>query len=203
MITRREFVAGVACCAAVAGKLTGQEAGAANKENLVSPCGTYCGACPMYLATHENNDQRMTSYLNALGNNNLRSSSGVESGAKKPPRENMRCDGCLGGGRLPAHAPKCAIRECAATKTKTRRCSDCAEFPCGKITDFSSDGVLHHGELLENLRQLRARGIKDWAKHEEERWRCTKCAARFSWYDAECPECKTPRSDKLFSLKKA
>ena len=201
MITRREFVAGVACCAAVAGKLTGQDAGNANKENLVSPCGTYCGACPMYLATQENNDQRPASYMAALGNNNQKTAPKSEPGAKQPPRENMRCDGCLGGGRLLAHVPKCAIRECAATKTKTRRCSDCAEFPCSRIIDFSGDGVQHHGELLENLRQLRKMGITDWAKHEEDRWRCPKCQARFSWYDAECPECKTARSDKLFPLK--
>ena len=44
MITRREFVAGVACCAAVAEKLAGQETNNTKNENLVSPCGTYCGA---------------------------------------------------------------------------------------------------------------------------------------------------------------
>ena len=207
MITRREFVAGVACCAAVAGKLTGQDAESAKYESRVSPCGTYCGACPMYLATQENNDQRMTSYMAALGNNNRKpapkSEPKTEPVAKKPPPENMQCDCCLGGGRLPAHAPKCAIRECAASKSATRRCADCAEFPCSRITDFSGDGVLHHGELLENLRQLRAMGIKDWSKYEYERWSCPKCQARFSWYDAECLECKTPRPARLFQLNKA
>jgi len=181
MITRREFVCGVAC-AAVTGKLIGQEAGALSNENLVAPCGLYCGACSGYLSTHGR---------------------GGASKAKQSGTGTMQCDGCLGGGRLLAHASKCAIRECAEKKTKTRRCSECEEFPCSRITDFNNDGVQHHSEVLENLRQLREKGIKEWTKYEEERWTCPKCKTKLSWYDAECLECKTARSDKLFPLKKA
>ena len=178
MITRREFVCGVACAAA-AGNLIGQEAGASNNEKLVAPCGLYCGACSAYLATHEN-----------------------RAGTGKAKGPVMQCDGCLGDGRLPPHASKCEIRECAATKTKTRRCSECEEFPCSLITNFNNDGVPHHGEVLENLRQMRAMGIREWTKHEEDRWGCPKCRTKLSWYDAECPNCKTTRSTKLFPLKK-
>jgi len=179
MITRREFVCGVACAAA-AGKLMGQETDASNNEFLVAPCGLYCGACTAYLSTK-----------------------GIRAATGKAKGPAMECDGCLGGGRLPAHAPKCAIRECAEAKTKTRRCSECEEFPCSRITDFNNDGMLHHSEVLENLRQLRADGIKEWTKHEEDRWSCPKCRTKLSWYDAECPECKTARSTRLFPLKKA
>jgi len=186
MITRREFVCGVAC-AAVAGNVMGQEAGAKN-ENLVAPCGLYCGACSGYLTTQGYRDNR---------------ASGSGGGKPKPSGESMLCDGCLGGGRVLAHVTKCAIRTCAESKTKTRRCSECAEFPCSRITDFNNDGMQHHSEVLANLRQLRTMGIKDWTKHEEERWTCPKCQTKLSWYDAECPKCKTPRSDKLFPLKKA
>jgi len=177
MITRREFVAGVTCCAACttfAGKMTGQETDAANNEKLVAPCGLYCGACSGYLTT-----------------NGLRPG----SGSSKPA---MECDGCLGGGRTIGHVSNCAIRKCATAKSKTQRCSDCPEFPCDIITDFNNDGITHHGEVLENLRQLRAMGIKDWTKHEMDRWRCSKCPTTLAWYDAECPNCKAPRSDKLF-----
>jgi len=179
MITRREFVAGVACCAAVAGKLAGQEAGSNKNEILVAPCGLYCGACRAYLASLENNDQ-----------------------SKPGAKPSTPCDGCLGGGRAPAHISKCEIRSCAAKKTKTGRCSECAEFPCKIITNFNNDGVQHHSEVLANLGQLRKMGIKDWAKYEDDRWTCSKCRTKQSWYDAECPQCKTPRSDKLFPLKK-
>ena len=191
MITRREFVAGVACTVA-AGKLTAQETDTAKKENLVASCGLYCGACPMYLATQENNQERLASMLKQFG-----------SGQMKLSQEDLLCDGCLGGGRLASFCRKCAIRDSAIAKTKTRRCSECAEFACSRITDFNNDGMLHHAEVLENLRQLRTMGIKDWAKHEEERWRCPKCQATVSWYDPECSKCKAPRSARLFPLSKA
>ena len=191
MITRREFVAGVAGTA-IAGKLAGQESGMAKKENLVASCGLYCGACPMYLATQENDEQRMASIQKQFG-----------GGALKLSQEDLLCDGCLGGGRLASFCRKCAIRESAFSKTGTKRCSECAEYACSRITDFNNDGMLHHAEVLENLRQLREMGIKDWAKHEEDRWRCPKCGTMFSWYDPECPKCKAPRSARLFPLKKA
>lgn len=191
MITRREFVAGVAC-AAVAGKLMGQEPDTAKKENLVASCGLYCGACPMYLATQEKDEQRLASIQKQFG-----------SGPMKLSKDDLLCDGCLGGGRLASFCRKCAIRESAAAKTKTRRCSECAEFACSRITAFNNDGMLHHAEVLENLRQLRTMGIKDWTNHEEDRWHCPKCRTMISWYDPECPKCKAPRSAKLFPLKKA
>ena len=191
MITTREFCAGVACCAAVAGKLMGQENGSSTNEKLVAPCGLYCGACPMYLATQENDAQRLASRFGA----------GSKQPAKPPSLENMKCDGCLGGGPTPAHVPKCAIKLCAAEKTKIGVCSECAEFPCGRISDFNNDGMQHHSEVLANLRQMKAMGLKDWARYEEDRWKCTKCGAKFSWYEAECIKCKNPRSDKLFPLK--
>jgi len=191
MITRREFVAGVACATAAV-KLAGQETEAERNENLVATCGLYCGACPMYLATQEKDAERLASMQKQFG-----------GALSKMPPEDLLCDGCLGGGRLASFCRKCDMRDSATAKTKTRRCSECAEFACSRITGFNNDGMLHHSEVLENLHQLRATGIREWAKHEEERWRCPKCRAKLSWYESECPKCKAPRSDKLFPLKKA
>ena len=191
MISRREFVAGVTCTA-VAGKLMGQDGDTAKNEKLVASCGLYCGACPMYLATQENDDGRLASILKQYG-----------PGLSKMPKEDWQCDGCLGGGRLATFCRKCAIRDSAMTRTKTRRCSECAELACSRITDFNNDGMLHHAEVLENLRQLRTMGIENWTKHEEDRWRCSKCRTMLSWYDPECPKCKAPRSTRLFPLKNA
>ena len=190
MITRREFVACVGC-AAVAGKLMGQEADASNIEKLITTCGLYCGACFAYLATKENNEQRI-----AVG-------FGTGWGAKSPSLASMQCDGCLGGGRILGHVPRCAMRECAAVKTKTGRCADCDELPCSLITAHSNDGMPHRAEAVENSRQIRKMGITEWAKREVERWSCPKCGMAIAWYDPECTKCKAPRSDKLFPLKKA
>jgi hypothetical protein len=117
--------------------------------------------------------------------------------------EDLLCDGCRGSGRLATFCRKCAIRDSAAAKTKSRLCSDCPDLACTRITNFNNDGMLHHSEVLANLRQLKGMGLGEWAKHEEARWACPQCRSRISWYDASCPKCAAPRSERLFALKKS
>jgi hypothetical protein len=197
--TRRVFIKGIAE-AAVAGRLVSLDVRSAraaqvpkNGENLVATCGLYCGACPMYLDSQSGSDQKTREFMQQLGS--------------KPPevkREDLQCDGCLGNGKLISFCAKCAIRSCAKSKT-VAYCSDCSEFPCSRITDFNNNygKLLHHSEALANLRHLREMGIKEWAKSEEERWRCPQCQNRISWYDRACSKCGTKRSDRLFPLKQA
>ena len=187
MITRREFVKGVAGFAVV-GALPEQ----GSSEKLVAPCGLYCGACPMYLATQEKDETRMKSILKQFS-----------SGSGKFAMEDLLCDGCIAGGRVASFCAKCAIRDCASKKTEDKRCAGCLDFACSRITGFNNDGMRHHSEVLSNLRQLRQRGIKEWAGYEAERWRCPQCRHPMSWYDAECSKCKAKRSDRLFPLTKA
>jgi hypothetical protein len=193
--TRREFVKEVAG-AALIGSLAGVKAIAGevpkapeNKEKLVAPCGLYCGACPMFLASREKDEKKVQVLLQQFS---IR-------GAGIP--ENMQCDGCIGGGRIASFCRMCAMRDCAEKTKKVTRCADCSDFPCSKITKFNNDGMLHHAEVLENCRKLKEVGIKEWAKREEERWRCPQCRANIAWYDKACSQCGAKRSDKLFPLK--
>jgi hypothetical protein len=184
MITRREFVVGVAGTA-IAGKLTAAEP--QTQEYLVASCGLYCGACPMYLQSQQKDDQKTSAPKQQFGGG----------------MGNVICDGCLGNGRIASFCRSCAIRDCATKKTKTKRCADCSDYPCSRITAFNNDGMVHHSEVLENCRKLRSMGIKDWAKYEEERWHCPQCKTNISWYLEKCPKCGEKRSDRLFPLKKA
>jgi hypothetical protein len=196
--TRREFVMELAGTAVVC-KLAGLEGIAMavptapeDKEKLVAPCGLYCGACPMYIATQEKDEQKAKVLLQRFSAPN-----------SKIAPEDLRCDGCIGGGRTAMFCRTCSIRDCAEKKQKVTRCSDCKEFPCSIISSFNKDGMLHHAEVLENCRRLRDVGIKEWAKREEERWSCPQCQASISWYDATCSRCGANRSDRLFPLTKA
>jgi hypothetical protein len=188
--TRREFVKEVAGTA-FACTLVGLDT-AGGGEKLVAVCGLYCGACPMYLATNDNNEQKRKERLQQF-----------LSGKMKLAQEDLLCDGCLGNARLATFCRKCAIRLCPANKSNVTRCSDCPDFPCSRITNFNNDGMLHHAEVLANLRQIQKMGMKDWAKHEEERWRCPQCRASIAWYDKACTNCGAKRSDRLFPLKQA
>jgi len=165
-----------------------QETGT-GKENLVAVCGLYCGACPMYIATQTNDEQKQSALLKQFS-----------SGPMKFKMEDLLCDGCIGNGRVASFCRSCPIRSCPADKQNVARCSDCPDFPCSRISNFNNDGMLHHAEVLQNLRQIREMGIKKWAKYEEECWRCPQCRMPMSWYDSKCSKCGTPRSERLFPL---
>lgn len=204
--TRRKFcqgLAGIAVTGAFAGlksTATSKPRGKAvdqadngeapgNVEHLVAVCGTYCGACPMYINNRSGDKQKVKGMF--------------ERYAGKPMKmdiENLVCDGCLSGGHIAFHCQKCEMRLCAADKPDVTRSSDCPDFPCSRLTDFSNDGRLHHAELPDNLRNLQKMGIKDWARYEQDRWQCPECSDSLSWYDRVCSNCGTKRSKRLFAL---
>ena len=150
---------------------------ATGKVQLAAACGTYCGACPAYIATHSEDEQ--IQYSSPWGT----------------------CDGCLGGGRLAAHCRNCNIRLCALDKQDGARCTFCEELPCYRITNLINLGNYpHRQEYLPNLAKMRDMGVGEWVKYEDERWRCPKCRLPMAWYDMECVRCGEPRSASLFPV---
>ena len=216
-ITRRKFVKGVAgaafCCACLPLEVFADSARTsehnnrerkkvkmtgADKEHLAAACGTYCGACPAYIAKH-GDDEQIKMRLQK------RSSSGPTKAQKGIPPSNwmdgLVCDGCLSGGNLAGHCQRCNIRLCALNKQNNSRCSDCEELPCHRITNLINMGsYLHRKEYLPNLKKIREMGVQKWVKYEEKRWRCRQCRLPMSWYDTECAGCGEPRSEQLFPV---
>lgn len=167
------------------------------KEHLAAACGTYCGACPAYLARHGEDAQKEMKPA--------KSASGPAKALKGVPPSNwmdgLVCDGCLSGGVLAAHCRNCAIRLCAAGKQSDSRCTACEELPCYRITNLINMGrYLHREEYLPNLKKFREMGIQEWVKYEEERWSCPRCGRPIRWYDAKCAACGEPRSKRVFPL---
>ncbi len=170
------------------------------KEHLAAACGTYCGACPAYIAKHSEDEQLKLKLKD-------RSSSGAMKELRNIPPPNwmdgLLCDGCLSGGMLAEHCQTCEIRLCAANKQDNSRCSECKELPCHRITSLMMMGnYLHRDEYLPNLGKIREMGVQEWVENEEERWRCPQCGLPMSWYDTECAGCGEPRSERLFPLSK-
>jgi hypothetical protein len=42
-----------------------------NNEKLVAPCGLYCGACPMYIATQQKDDRHIQALMKQFGKANI------------------------------------------------------------------------------------------------------------------------------------
>lgn len=209
MINRRKFVKGVAgtvvCCGCFSFDcLAAQEVQEKDKLKegkvkvyLAAVCGTYCGACPAYIAKNSSDEQRK-----------MRLQKRNSSGPLKPdkaipdPRwmDGLLCDGCLSDGQIAFHCQRCAMKLCTAEKQDVTRCSECKELPCFRITNMINTGLLHRAEYLPNLEKIREIGVEEWIKYEEKRWSCPQCGQPISWYDAECVSCGAPRSGQLFPL---
>ncbi len=158
-------------------------------EQLIAVCGLYCGACGIYRAQRDNNQQLLEQILQAL-----------TSSGQKVTLDELQCDGCLGESRLFPYCRQCAIRLCPQDKPGVTRCSDCPDFPCSRITSFNDDGMRHHAEVLQNLRRIQEIGVKAWFKQEEERWRCPQCKTAADWYDRTCFQCGATQPRRLPSL---
>jgi hypothetical protein len=206
--TRRKFIKGLAGAAAfgcacfsldsMAVSEADQIKDSKGKENLAAACGTYCGACPAYLAKHGDDEQIKMRLQKRLSSQPHK----VLKGIPDPGwMDGLLCDGCLSGGMVAAHCQNCSIRKCAADQLPDSRCAGCEEIPCQRITNLMNmGGYLHRNEYLPNLQKIREMGVQEWVKYEEERWRCPQCGLPMSWYDAECVECGEPRSKELFTL---
>ncbi|HEX2921025.1 MAG TPA: DUF3795 domain-containing protein [Bacteroidales bacterium] len=167
------------------------------KEHIAAACGTYCGACPAYLAKHGSNEEKKLR-LEKRASSPHKASKGIPD---QSWMDGLLCDGCLSGGILAAHCQFCAIRKCASGKQTDSRCTGCEELPCYRVTGLiSMGGYLHRNEYLPNLKKIHEMGVTEWVKYEETRWLCPKCSLPMSWYDAECSRCGEPRSSKLFPL---
>ena len=159
------------------------------KENLVAVCGLDCGARPMYIATQTNDEEKQKALLKQFS-----------SGPVKLKMEDLLCDGCIGNGRVASFCRDCDMRKCPDDKQDVVRCSDCSDFPCSRIINFNNDGMPHHGEVLNNLKQIQKIGIQKWAKYDKDRWSCPKCNSPVAWYDSKCSKCGASRSKQLFTL---
>ena len=203
-ITRRRFCESVTRtafgCACLSSTLSAGSAGAAKpgvnsagKVHLAAACGTWCGACPAYLAKHGEEGQSKPQ---------RRPSAPAQKGVPDPRwMDGLQCDGCLSGGTLAGHCQNCAIRLCAKSKQSDARCTECGELPCHRVTSLIRMGdYLHRKEYLPNLRKIREMGAGDWARMEDARWRCPGCGRPLSWYDARCAGCGGPRPGTVFAL---
>jgi hypothetical protein len=159
------------------------------REDLIATCGTYCGACEMYRAVHDNNEAKQQAIIqkfNARGGNLTIA--------------DLACDGCLAGGRLSPWCRECNIKSCSKLKPGETICSpSCADFPCQLLNDFVKQ-MPHHEEVIDNLRRLEKVGLKKHAEEEEKRWLCPQCGTPMTWYYKTCYKCGAERSKELYTV---
>jgi len=131
----------------------------------------YCGSCGIYLATNENNTDKLLQYAIVL----------------QQSLEETFCDGCR-APRKSTHCDKlCTFIKCQHTKALDE-CGVCNEFPCKDLLDFKSI-LPHRIEILESQDRLKEIGLKKWLIEMHANFSCSLCNTTNSAYDISCRKC--------------
>ena len=127
---------------------------------LIAPCGMNCGICKSYLAY----------------------SRGV-------PRERGKvthCTGCLPRGK------DCFIKRGCRNPLKStmRFCFECSQMPCENLDRVDRRYRKRYGmSMVENLKQIKTRGIENFLKNQEAKYKCPACGDVVSVHDGKCYSC--------------
>ncbi len=157
---------------------------AAENKELIAACGLYCGACGVYLATQENDNDKILYYAVALNQT----------------YEETLCDGC-GAERKSLHCTKiCTFINCKQEKG-VGNCVDCHQFPCESLKDFKSK-MPHRAEIFDSLKRLKEVGDEKWLNEMQAYFSCQQCNTANSSYHIACRKCgNTPGSEFAFKHK--
>ena len=143
------------------------------KNELLPPCGLYCGLCGIHYAT-EHNDDRLRGKLAA---------------AYGVPAESLVCNGCL-SGTVFLYCRECAVKNCAAER-KLEGCHLCGEFPCEKIESFPVPEA--RANMLRAVPEWKRLGTEEWIRSEMKLFSCKSCGTQMFRGAKKCRECGAVR----------
>lgn len=153
-------------------------------KNLAAACGLYCGSCGIYIATQENDTEKLLQYAIVLN---------------QPFNETL-CDGCR-ASKKSAHCSKmCSFINCTL-KNEVEFCGLCNEYPCNELIIFQSN-MPHKVEILESQSRLKEIGLEQWLIEMKENYSCPQCNVINSAYDIACRNCENTPSCKFVDLHK-
>ena len=116
---------------------------------LISPCGLYCGNCPLYIARTDETLRKK-----------------IAEGQGIAVEEVFLCAGCrLMQGKIPQAGgePVCDTYACAVDDKKIEFCYECADFPCLRLAPCADRAQeLPHNTKVYNLLLLKKDGVDAW-----------------------------------------
>ena len=141
-----------------------------NKKWL-SPCGIYCGVCPIMIAQRDGN-QKFKEVL---------------SGVYGVTAEEIKCDGCLSDNPF-VYCSSCLIKDCNKER-EYEGCHQCDDFPCEHIENFPIE--VGKKVILRAIPDWREMGTEAWVASEHARYKCPECGYELFRGVRKCRNCKT------------
>ncbi len=139
-------------------------------ESKIAPCGMNCGLCISKQSKKYNLNNK---------------------GFKK-----TYCSGCLSSGI------KCNLKHYCDRLDRglLRYCYECNQYPCSKLKALDKRyRTKYHMSMLENLEFIKAHGIQEFLKKEQDKWQCPKCGRLICCHNGLCLSCNL---DRLLQNKK-
>lgn len=140
------------------------------KNELLSPCGLYCGVCGVYMASRDNNQKLKEKFAGAYG----------------VSLDQIKCKGCLSDEKF-VFCQICGIRTCV-TEKNIEGCHCCDDFPCKQIDDFPV--AVGKRVILRSVPDRRKLGNLKWIESEESRYKCPHCNNDLFRGAKRCGSCK-------------
>jgi predicted RNA-binding Zn-ribbon protein involved in translation (DUF1610 family) len=128
---------------------------------LVAPCGMNCGVCKAYLA--------------------------YSRGVPRKKGEVTHCAGCR------VRDKNCAFIKRGCPKKVGKQlsfCFECPDMPCRQLAKLDAHySVRYSMSMIENLREIKSKGMAIFLENQTEKYRCPKCGDVVSVHDGKCYAC--------------
>ncbi len=109
-------------------------------------------------------------------------------------RDKKNCGGCKSDDcTKPAYCISCILRSCFTIQNNSSGlCYECDKFPCRRLKQLDKRySTKYHMSMIENLKNIKQNGMKEFLENEEARWTCTECGSIVSVHRNVCLVCKT------------
>lgn len=153
-------------------------------KNIAAVCGLFCGSCSVYIATQENDVEKLQFFSNTF-NMSI---------------DEILCDGCRAERKSAYCRNMCNFIKCAAEKN-VDFCGFCNDFPCAELKEFQTL-MPHRLELWNSHKLLQEVGWEKWFAEMTEFYSCPNCGTINSAYSINCSNCNTEPSNKFVAAHK-
>ena len=107
-------------------------------------------------------------------------------------RDRKACPGCRGDDSLKSKAcVTCRIKNCEKIiKGRVKYCFSCDSFPCVVLSHLDNRyRTKYVMSMIDNLKNIREFGIRDFIKNEKEKWACPECGEIICVHKENCISC--------------
>ena len=120
-------------------------------------------------------------------------------------RDKNNCVGCRGMDKDKSrYCRQCKKKNCPEIKDNNLTyCFECKQFPCKSLKQLDKRyRTKYNMSMIENLEFIRDKGIEEFLKKEEKKWKCKTCNALISCHHGYCYNCESEKISKRSQLKK-